>query len=61
MMTDYFKAEDLEESDTEEAKLTNLLPLDDKSIEPYKALAAFDYESDTSNDELLDAEDEGKQ
>ena len=48
-----------EESDTEEAELTNPSPLDDKSIEPYKALAAFDYESDTSNDKPLDAGDEG--
>ena len=60
MMTDYFKAEDSEEeSDTEEAELTNPSPLDDKPIKPYQALAAFDYESDTSNDEPLDAEDEG--
>jgi len=60
MMTDYFKAEDLKEKfDTAEAKLTNLSPLDDKPIEPHQALAAFDYESDTSNDEPSDVEDEG--
>src|ERR1700683_432621 len=60
MMTDYFKAEDSEdEFDTEEAELTNPSPLDDKPIEPHQAVAAFDYESDTSNDEPLDVEDEG--
>jgi hypothetical protein len=60
MMTEYFKVEDSdEESDTGEAELTNPSPLDDKPIEPHQAFATFDYESDTSNDEPLDAEDEG--
>jgi hypothetical protein len=52
MMTEYLKAEDSDkESDTEEAELTNPSPLDDKPTEPHQALAAFDYESDTSNDD----------
>ena len=43
-MTDYFKVEDSEEeSDNEEAELTNPSFLDDKPIEPHQALAAFDY------------------
>jgi hypothetical protein len=60
MMTDYFEAEDSEgQSDSEEAELTNPSLHDDERIEPHQAPAAFDYESDTSNDEPLDAEDEG--
>jgi hypothetical protein len=60
MIKDYFVTEDSDEdSDSEVVELTNLSPHDDELIEPHQAPAAFDYESDTSNDEPLDVVDEG--